>query len=265
VYGVFDRILADAVPVPVATGSVGAVSVASQAFSVSEGSVKPVGRLSITGAHQNPTKAHAIVVTSNELARHSSPAALQFILRALRIAVAVTTDAAFISAITSGVTPGTASGETSAAIRLDIKNLLRSVLPGQGSSLYIITTPQICEAWCMTDGAGGGAFPQLGPMGGSINGIPVLVSDGVASAQGQAIILVDAAGIAAGSGDVALSQMQDGVLQMSDTPDSPSTASTSLVSLWQNNLTAAVVERWMVASRIRENAVAVSSYGNSPP
>jgi hypothetical protein len=136
---------------------------------------------------------------------------------------------------------------------------------GQGSVPYIITTPQICEAWCMTDGAGGGAFPQLGPMGGFINGIPVLTSDGVAPAQGQAIILADAAGLAAGSGDVVLSQMQDGILQMDSAPDSPSTASTNLVSLWQHNLTAAVVERWLVASRLRSDAVAVSSYGNSPP
>jgi hypothetical protein len=55
-YGVFDRMLADMVPVPVATGSVGAISVAAQAFSVSEGSVKAITRLTITSAHQTRPK-----------------------------------------------------------------------------------------------------------------------------------------------------------------------------------------------------------------
>ena len=55
-----------------------------------------------------------------------------------------------------------------------------------------------------TTGAHGDfAFQDLGPMGGSINQIPVLVSDGLTARD---VILADASGIAGASGDLILTE-----------------------------------------------------------
>ena len=71
--GAFDGMLASMVPVPVQTGSLGAVATGAQAFSVTEGSAKAVSKLSLTGQQQNPQKAHCIVVVTKSWSRHRRP------------------------------------------------------------------------------------------------------------------------------------------------------------------------------------------------
>ena len=120
----------------------------------------------------------------------------------------------------------------------------------------------------LTDQKGVSAFPDLTPTGGSINGITVLVSDAVTAGQ---VILADASGIAAASGDLMMNDFDEGSFQGEAPADSPISSSTNFQSLWQLNLTAIVVERFFVAVRLRSDAVAVvsnsNSYqsGNSPP
>ena len=60
----------------------------------------------------------------------------------------------------------------------------------------------------LTDQKGVSAFPNLTPQGGSINGITVLVSDGVTAGN---VILADASGIAAASGDLMLNEFSEGI------------------------------------------------------
>ena len=259
--GAFDGIMASMVPVPVQTGTLGAVATSAQAFSVSEGSAKGVSKLSLIGRQQNPQKAHCIVVVTNELAKSTLPAATQLIGRELRNAVAVTTDAQFLITLISGLSAATSTGSIAEAVRADIAGLLRSITTGQTSKLFIITTPLICKMWSMlTDQKGVSAFPDLTPTGGSINGITVLVSDAALAGN---VILVDASGVAGASGDLTLSELREGSVQLDTSPDSPPSASTNFISLWQNNLTAVVVERFFVGTRLRSDAVAVCSNGNS--
>ena len=167
--GAFDAMLSSFVPVPLRAGTVGNVSVAAQAFSVGEGGVKPISRLSLTGQQQNPVKAHAIIVATQELVRMAAPQATQLIGLGLRSAVAVTSDAQMIAALTSGLSSATSTGPTAESVRTDIANLLRAITTGQTSKLFIVTTPLICKSWSMlTDGHGLSAFPNLTPIGGSI-------------------------------------------------------------------------------------------------
>jgi hypothetical protein len=112
----------------------------------------------------------------------------------------------------------------------------------------------------LTDSKGVSAFPDLGPLGGSINQIPVLVSEGVTAGN---VVLVDGSGIAAASGDLVLNEFREGMMQLDTAPDSPPSASTNFVSLWQLNLSALVVERFFVTARLRSDAVAVCSNSNS--
>jgi hypothetical protein len=120
----------------------------------------------------------------------------------------------------------------------------------------------------LSDQHGNAAFPELGPQGGVISKIPVLVSDAVGSGHAY---LIDASSIGANPGEIALQEFGEGSLQFESTPDSPASASTAYVSLWQQNLVALRVERYFVVERLRTSSVAAVSNsgswasGNSPP
>lgn len=267
--GVFDAMLSSFVPLPLKTGTVGNVSIAAQAFSVGEGGVKPISRLTIVGQQQNPFKSHGIIVATQELVRMAAPQATQLIGLGLRSAVAVTSDAQMVAALTGGLSAATSTGQTAEAVRADIGNLLRAITTGQTSKLFIVTTSLVCKSWSMlTDGHGLSAFPNLTPMGGSINGIIVLVSDAVTAGN---VLLVDASGVGAASGDVVLNEFREGTVQLDTAPNSPPDASTPYLSLWQLNLVAILCERFMAVTRLRADACALcnnsNSYqsGNSPP
>ena len=267
--GAFDGMLSSCVPVPLATGTVGAVNTTAIAYSVSEGSAKPISRLSLTNQQQNPSKVSCIVVVTQELAKIGGPSSIALIGRELRQAVAVTTDTAFIATLISGLSVTTSTGQTAESVRTDIANLLRAITVGQSSKLFILTTPLILKTWCMlTDQHGVSAFPNLTPQGGSINGIVVLSSDAIAAGN---VILCDSSGLAAASGDVTLNEFSEGMLQLESVPDSPPAVSVNYMSLFQNNMVAIRCERYFVGVRLRSDAVAVcnnaNSYGsgNSPP
>lgn len=121
----------------------------------------------------------------------------------------------------------------------------------------------------VTGSTGQRAFPEVSPTtGGSICSIPILISDDLLAGT---VLLADASGLAAASGDITLDQYREASVQLDTAPDSSQTASTNLVNLWQNNLQAIVVERAFCAVRLRSDAVALvniaSSYqgGFSPP
>jgi hypothetical protein len=266
----FDTMLASMVPLPFATGTVGAVSVGARAFSVSEASVKPITSLTINNQLLTPLKAHALLVITQELARMGFSGSVQLIQRELQNAVGVLTDAAFIVAITAGLSAFTSTGSTAEAVRADIAALLRLITTGQGSKLFILTTAAICKNWSMlTDSKGLSAFEDLTPTGGQIQGIVVIPTDGVISGQ---VVLADATGLGGNAGEVLLQNANEVSLQMESlTPDSPPSGSTNLLSVWQMNENAIRVERYFNAVKLRSDAVAIcnnaNSYasGNSPP
>jgi hypothetical protein len=142
--------------------------------------------------------------------------------------------------LTSGISTITSSGSTAEAVSRSFC-FAEVTLRGIASvSIWRL----ICKRWSMlTDQKGVSAFPDLGPMGGSINGIPVLVSDGISAGL---VVLVDAASCAAASGELILSEVEEALSQMDSAPDSPPTASTSMQSLWQMNLSAIRLERYLI-------------------
>ena len=93
------------------SGTVGGVSVGAQAYSLGEGSAKPISKLSITNQQMNPLKALCAIVISQELARTPLVGGTQFLQTELRNAVAAVTDAAFTLALTNS--PGTTIAQRS--------------------------------------------------------------------------------------------------------------------------------------------------------
>ena len=211
------------VPLPMPTGTIFAVSVNATAYALNEMDMKPMSRLSFTNKNQDPLKA-AVLVPFSRLVRFAPPGTLQLIERQLKCAVSVVTDQKFLSEITTGVNANTSTGSTAESVRADISGLLSQVTLDADSKPYLITTTTILKRWTMlTDQHGIGAFPQLTPMGGSINGIPVLVSDGVTAGQ---VILVDASSIGGNAGEMLLTESDQASLQQDSAPDSPQSAST---------------------------------------
>jgi hypothetical protein len=73
------------------------------------------------------------------------------------------------------------------------------------------------------------------------------------------IILLDSAEILLADAGVEFSTSEQATVQMSTTPDSPVTASTELVSLWQHDLLGILCTRYVYWARRRDGAVAFLS------
>jgi hypothetical protein len=94
-------------------------------------------------------------------------------------------------------------------------------------------------------------------------GFPVITSENVPATggsptDGYAITFILPGEILlADDGGVMVDISREATLQMETTPDSPFSASTSLVSLWQHNMVAVKVERFITWQKRRTNAAAL--------
>jgi hypothetical protein len=230
------------------------------------GTIKTVSNLALGAETIVERRAAAIVVMSKEVAELASGPGAALFGTELRNAVAVATDQEFLAIVTAGASPITSAGGTSIGILQDIDAALAALDIDAASQLYIIIPTTSAKAWCCkTTGTGEIAFPQMTPRGGNICGMQVLVSDGV---ENGTMIVVDATQLGAASSTVGLSEARHASVQLDTAPDSPTSAATVLVSLWQRNLVGVRAERVFGCVRLRDAAVALvtgQSYsGNSP-
>jgi hypothetical protein len=105
-------------------------------------------------------------------------------------------------------------------------------------------------------------FPNMTATGGTLYGMTVIASESVpaegGSPAGNRIILVKPSEIlVADEGGVLLDVSREASVQMNTTPDNPATASTVMVSFWQNNLVGLRAERFINWVRRRSEAVVV--------
>jgi HK97 family phage major capsid protein len=223
-----------------------------------------------------------LVSSSIELIRLSSPSAEGLVRADLLSAVAAFTDLALIdptaaatdispASITYGAPSVAATGTTIAAAGEDLRALFRLVMDAgvDLKSPYLIMAPRTAIGLALSgDMAGGPAFPylNLGPKGGEIAGVPVICSSSVPvtitgdspSAYTSTIILVDASELIVGDdAAIELSLSEHSTLQMVSPADSPVTASTVAVSLWQHSLAAWKVTRDLNFIMRRPEAVGI--------
>ncbi len=228
--------------------------------------VTPATKLSTATVSVEMTKSIAFVVVSRELMEMSGAGVLRFLQRELTGAVARVTDDSFITVLTAGISAIPSSGGTALGVRADLRALADSVDTGARSKLYFITTSSLAKRLAtIGDSAGGQAFPDVTMTGGTLAGVPVVISDSVASGV---LILADAAQLVVAAGDIELSASDEADVQLNDGPDSPPSASTSMTNMWQNNLLALRATRYLGVARGRTTAVATISgftgLGNSP-
>ena len=246
--------------------NVGASTVAITGATVPEQMVKAVSRLTLAGTTIDQIKAVAQLVVTAELAKFGSTAAGNLFATELSNAIAVATDTEFVTILTASATTATSGGTTAEGIRHDLRVLLGKITTSSRSQLFLLTTGTIAKALSVlhtSDGAA--AFPGVTYRGGEVGGITVIVSDGVPSGV---MLLADAQQIAAASETIRLDSSTEADVQHDTAPDSPSTASTSLQSLWQSNKVALKAERYFGVEKLTTTNVAVvtgvSALGDSP-
>jgi len=242
---------------------------------VGQGLAKPVTKAAYATVTLPFAKAAGIIVLTEELVRLSTPSAEGLVREEMIAGMAKFLDEQFVdptvavsanvspASITNGGSTAAASGVTSAAAKLDL-----------AASVAVFTAANIPLAgsvWLMSDSNAFGIamsvnalgqpqFPGMSIAGGSIFGIPVIVSNNV----GNRIILLHAPSVLfADDGGVQIDVSREASVQMDSAPDSPGTATTVLVSLWQNNLVGLRAERmitWKLARTAGVRYITAAAY-----
>lgn len=257
---------------------------------VGENKPKPVSALSFDQISLGRAKTAGIVVITDELARASSPSAEQIVRDDLVAQTAQFLDSQFVdpakaavanvspASITNGVSPVAASGTDAEAARADAKALMSKFLTANLSlsgAVWIMTEVQALGFALLLNPLGQPEFPGIqinGASGGTFMGLPVVLSENVplnatSGSEGSRIILAKANEILlADDGETMLDVSSEASLQMDSAPDSPASATTVMVSLWQMNLIGIRAERYINWAKRRAGAVQYidsANYGNA--
>ena len=210
----------------------------------------PVSTIALDTIELDNFKIAGIVCATADLIRLSSPAADALIRADLIAAVAAMQDSAMLdpdAAAVPGVSPasitngalqipssGTALSNLTADLALMFAELTSNNIPL--AAPYFLMAPQTAVKISLMNTAGAGFIGAR-----DIAGVPVIVSNSVPASN---IILLDAAElIVCDTDEISLLDSQEASVQMDSAPDSPVTAATVLVNLYQRNLVAFRVTR----------------------
>jgi hypothetical protein len=246
---------------------------------VGQGKSKPVTKFDFNATTVPFTKVAAIAVITQELARFSDPSAERLVRDSLADCVIARVDSDLFdpdvaavanvnpAGLLNGVNP--VAGPTGSDPD-DIRcALLRLWAPWDSTNIgarpAYFTTPAVARFLAfMRDALGTPAFPGVTPFGGSLDGIPLRVSQYLANnggSGGAPFILADEAEIyLADDGSVTLDQSDQASIEMTDAPVGSSSASVTsngspFVSMWQTNSIAFRAERFIWWGARRSGAI----------
>lgn len=240
---------------------------------VGEGQAKPLTKFDFERKTLEPLKVANIAVATMEVVRDSSPSADVIIRDQLAAALRERLDIDFINpakAAVSGVSPASilngvtgivSSGTDADAVREDVRAVFGAFITANNaptSGVWIMSATTALALSLMRNPLGQAEFAGISMMGGTFEGLPVIISEYVPTdSSGSIVALVNASDIYLGDeGGIDLSMSTEASLQMDNAPDNPSTASTVMISLWQRNLVGFRAERAINWARRRESAVA---------
>lgn len=222
---------------------------------VGEGNAKPLTKFDFAGTTLEPLKIAAIAVITKELLEDSSPSAELLVRDGLRDALVAKLDNDFIApgvsanaginpaSITNAASPITSTGDDAEAVRCDVRALLANFIAANNppsTGVFVMPTLTALALSQMQNPLGQTEFPGIGMTGGVLLGFPVIVSDYMPAGY---VALINAGDVYYGDGAITVDMSDQASVQMDDTPDNPTTASTVLVSLWQRNLVGFLVEK----------------------
>lgn len=244
---------------------------AASAGWVGEGQAKPVTSWTYSTRRLSAFKLAAICVASEELLRKASGAADAMLRDELANAIAAEEDSVFIgTAAGSAVKPAgilynatkqgsltTASATPVEKFEADFAYLVGKMIASKipfASMVLIMSTANAFALSRQRDPNGNAVYPNIGMNGGNVSGVPVLVSDYVGNTvvlmAANEVYLVNGGGI-----DVRMSDQAS--IEMSTAPTGKSSDGTgaSLVSMFQTNSKAFLVEHRIGWERRRDSGV----------
>ncbi|QEU28839.1 phage major capsid protein [Pseudomonas luteola] len=261
--------------VPFRTALIGQTS-GGAGYWVGEGQAKPLTNFDFSRTTLEPLKVANIAVVTEEVLRDSSPAADGIIRDQLVAALRERLDIDFISpskaavagispaSITNGVTPIVSSGNDAEAVRADMRRLFGAFIAANNAptaGVWVMSATTALALSLMQNPLGQAEFPGITMMGGTLFGLPALISEYVpVTADGGTVALVNASDIYVGDeGGFAVDMSREASLQMDNAPTMNSTTptGTQLVSLWQTNSVGFRAERTINWARRRQSAVAL--------
>lgn len=236
---------------------------------VGQGKAKPLTKFDFESITFSFAKVAAIAVLTDELIRFSNPAADALVRNALAEAVIARLDTDFINpskaevanvspaSITNGITgvPSTGNPDDDAAAAFGV--FVAANLQPNGA-VWLMSSTTALALSMRKNALGQKEYPEMTLLGGTFQGLPVIVSQYV----GSQLVLVNAPDIyLADDGGVAVDMSREASLEMQSDPtgDSVEGTGTELVSMFQTNSVAIRAERWINWKRRRTAAVAVIS------
>lgn len=267
-------------PIPFNVRVAGQTSGGSASW-VGQGKAKPVTKFDFNAVTVPFTKIAAISVITQELARFSDPNAEALVRDSLADTVIARIDtdlfdpdlAAVANVSPAGLLNGVAPVAVSAVDYADPTSVRCAIAAlwapwdatFMGARPAYYTTPAVARMLALSrEPLGTAAFPGMTPMGGTLDGVPVRVSQYLANnggSGGAPFILVDESEIyLADDGSVTLDASEQASIEMSDTPagsSNPTVAASSVnfVSMWQTNSIALRAERFIWWGPRRSGAV----------
>lgn len=244
---------------------------------VGEGQAKPLTKFDFERRILEPLKVANIAVCTEEVLRDSSPSAELIVRDQLAAALRERLDIDFIdptktavagvspASITNGANSIASSGTSADNVRQDIQAVFNAFIAANNaptSGVWIMPATLALSLSLMLNPLGQPEFPDIGMNGGTLFGLPVIVSQYVPSDSSGAIVaLVNASDIYfADDGGIEVDMSREASLQMLDNPTNASATTptaTPLVSMWQTNSVAFRAERTLNWLARRNSAVAV--------
>lgn len=231
---------------------------------VGETAAKPVSELKFNEITLGNYKVAGIVVISEELARFSRPGAEDLISNDLRDTISQYLDTQFVdpavtasagvrpASITNGVSAITvAAPVTIATITTAVQTAFANMAAAQLTPTHWITTPAVAMSYgFMRTSQDIPAFPGMTPTGGTFFGLPVIISSAAPTDQ---LILICAPEIfLADDGGIMVDVSREASVMLDS---APVIGTTTLTSLWQQNLVGIRAERFINWAKRRSAAV----------
>ena len=234
---------------------------------VGEGAPKPATNPTFNTVEIKHHKLAGIVVRTDDLLKLSSPSTDQMLLNDLVEASAMLIDTTFMdtaaqtaarpAGVLNGATKIVASGVTAAAYDADIAALTDNFIAKNLSladAHYVMSATRASAMGRLRDALGSRYYPDManGPGAKSLDGIPVIESENA----GEIIALVKPSELyLADDGEVEVAFSDQATIDM---------GATTLVNLWQQNMTAIRAERHITWAPRRTTAAAYIDYSLIP-
>jgi len=243
---------------------------------VGQGKAKPLTKVDFNDTYLGWYKVATIAVLTEELLRFSNPSAEALVRDAVAAALIERLDTDFVdptlaavanvspASITHGIVPHHSAGGAAADVRADIATAMGDFIAANiapTSAVWIMQATTALQLSLLFNAFGQPEFPGLTMNGGTLMGIPVIVSQYVPDESGGAMmILVNASDIwLADDGAVTIDASREASLEMTATPSSNSGTPTAaqLVSMFQTNSVALRAERFINWQKRRSAAVSI--------